>query len=136
MNKKRQKGFTVVELVVTIVIAGIIIPSVAIALNNLAAINHRARDYALANTIAQNKVETLRSDGYNSINNGVVNFSNELPAAMGSPKSASYTVSTPVVGGNPVTGEKQIDISISFTEYNATRSLSFRTYISELGVGQ
>jgi prepilin-type N-terminal cleavage/methylation domain-containing protein len=130
MNKKRQKGFTVVELVVTIVIAGIIIPSVAIALNNLAAINHRARDYALANNIAQNKVETLRSDGYNSISNGTVNFSSELPASMGTPRSASYTVTS------PITGEKQIDISISFTEYNATRSLSFRTYISELGVGQ
>jgi type II secretory pathway pseudopilin PulG len=130
MNKKRQMGFTIVELVVTIVVAGIIIPSVAIALNNLAAINHRARDYALANDIAQNKVETLRSNGYNSINMGTVNFSSELPASMGSPKSASYTISS------PVTGEKQIDISISFTEYNATRTLSFRTYISELGVGQ
>jgi len=130
MNKKRQMGFTIVELVVTIVVAGIIIPSVAIALNNLAAINHRARDYALANDIAQNKVETLRSNGYNSISMGTVNFSSELPASMGSPKSASYTISS------PVTGEKQIDISISFTEYNATRTLSFRTYISELGVGQ
>lgn len=130
MNKNTQKGFTIVELVVTVVIAGIIIPAVALALNNLAAINHRARDYALANEIAQNKVETLRSDGYNSINTGTVNFSNELPASMGSPKSASYTITS------PTTGEKQVDISISFTEYNATRSLKFRTYISELGVGQ
>jgi len=130
MNKNTQNGFTIVELIVTVVIAGIIIPSVALALNNLAAINHRARDYALANDIAQNKVETLRSDGYNSLNLGTVNFTSELPASMGAPKSASYTVSS------PVTGEKQIDISISFTEYNATRSLTFRTYISELGVGQ
>lgn len=130
MNKKHQKGFTIVELVVTVVIAGIIIPAVALALNNLAAINHRARDYALANDIAQNKVETLRSDGYNSINIGTVDFSNELPASMGSPKSASYTISSPAAG------EKQVDISISFTEYNATRNLKFRTYISELGVGQ
>jgi type II secretory pathway pseudopilin PulG len=136
MNKKQQMGFTIVELVVTIVIAGIIIPSVAIALNNLAAVNHRARDYALANDIAQNKVETLRSDGYNSINEGTVDFSNELPSSMGSPKSASYTVTTPVAAGNPVTGEKQIDINISFTEYNSPRNLTFRTYISELGVGQ
>lgn len=130
MNKKRQTGFTIVELIVTIVIAGFIIPSVAIALNNLAAINHRARDYAIANTIAQNKVETLRSNGYNSLNLGTVNFSSELPSSMGTPKNASYTVSS------PVTGEKQIDISISFTEYNATRNLTFRTYVSELGVGQ
>jgi Tfp pilus assembly protein PilV len=130
MNKKLQTGFTVVELVVSIVVAGIIIPSVALALNNLAAINHRARDQALANTIAQNKVETLRSIGYNSVSTGTVNFSSELPGSMGSPRSASYTVST------PATGEKQIDVNISYTDYGSARAVTYRTYISELGVGQ
>jgi len=130
MNKNRQNGFTIVELIVTIVIAGIIIPAVALALNNLTAINHRARDLAIANTVAQNKVETLRSIGYNSIATGTVDFSSDLPSSMGAPKSASYTTST------PTTGEKQIDITISYTDYGVTRSLTFRTYISELGVGQ
>jgi prepilin-type N-terminal cleavage/methylation domain-containing protein len=130
MKTNHQKGFTIVELVVTIVIAGIIIPAVAIALNNLTAINHRARDLAIANTIAQNKVETLRSIGYNSVATGTVDFSSELPGSMGAPKSASYTIST------PTTGEKQIDINISYTDYNTTHNLKYRTYISELGVGQ
>ena len=130
MNKKRQKGFTVVELVVAIVIAGIIIPAIAVALNNLTAINHRARDLALANAAAQNKVESLRSIGYNSVNNGTVDFSAELPGSMGSPKTASYSVSS------PTTGEKQIDVNISFTDYGVTRNLTYRTYMSELGVGQ
>jgi prepilin-type N-terminal cleavage/methylation domain-containing protein len=98
MKTNHQKGFTIVELVVTIVIAGIIIPAVAIALNNLTAINHRARDLAIANTIAQNKVETLRSIGYNSVATGTVDFSSELPGSMGAPKSASYTISTPTTG--------------------------------------
>ena len=130
MNKKCQKGFTIVELVVAIVVTGIILPSIAVALNNLTAINHRARDLALANTIAQNKVEELRSIGYNSVNNGTVDFSNELSASMGAPRSASYSVSA------PVTGEKQIDINISYTDYGVARNLTYRTYISELGVGQ
>jgi prepilin-type N-terminal cleavage/methylation domain-containing protein len=130
MNRKNQKGFTVVELVVSIVVAGIIIPSVALALNNLAAINHRARDLALANTIAQNKVETLRSIGYNSVSGGTVSFSSELPSSMGSPRSASYTISS------PVTGEKQIDVNITYTDYGGSKNLTYRTIISELGVGQ
>jgi prepilin-type N-terminal cleavage/methylation domain-containing protein len=127
---KHQKGFTIVELVTTIVIAGFIIPAVAVALSQLAVINHRARDLALANTLAQNKVETLRSNGYNSISDGTVSFSSELPSSMDGPKSASYTITT------PRTGVKQVDISISFTEYHSNRSLAYRTYISELGVGQ
>jgi prepilin-type N-terminal cleavage/methylation domain-containing protein len=128
--KQNRHGFTIIELVVTIVIAGIIIPAVAVALTNLSVVNKVARDKALANMIVQNKVETLRSSGFNSLSDGTTSFVAELPNTIGSPRSASYTVST------PATGIKQIDLSVSFTEYRVTKSLSFRTYISELGVGQ
>jgi prepilin-type N-terminal cleavage/methylation domain-containing protein len=131
MNKKcSQKGFTIVELVVTIVVAGFIIPAVALALTNLSVVNKIARDKTLANMLVQNKAETLRSAGYNSLSDGTTSFVSELPNTMGSPRSASYTISS------PTTGIKQVDITISFTEYHNSKSLSFRTYISELGVGQ
>lgn len=125
-----HSGFTIAELVITIVIMGIIIPAVALALTNLSVVNYQARDLTLANMIAQNKVETLRSAGYNSVATGTQSFTSELPSTMGSPKSASYTVTT------PQTGIKQVDVSISYTEYKAAKSISYRTYISELGVGQ
>jgi type II secretory pathway pseudopilin PulG len=127
---KKQGGFTVVELVVTIVISGFIIPAVAIALQNLTAVNYQARDLALANALAQNKIEYLRSVGYNSINTGTTDISSELPVSMGSPKSANYVVST------PQTGIKQVDVTINYTELKSSKSLTYRTYISELGVGQ
>jgi len=123
-------GFTIVELVVAIVIAGFILPAVALALTSLAATDYQARDLSLANMISQNKVEYLRSIGYNSVSTGTTTFTAELPASMGKPKSANYTVST------PTTGIKQVDITISFTEYKKTRTVTYRTYISELGVGQ
>src|SRR5436190_2054645 len=105
MNKNSlQRGFTIVELMTTVVVAGIIIPAIAIALTNLAVVNKLARDQALANMLVQNKVETLRSSGYNSLSDGATNFVSELPNTMGSPKSASYTVSS------PATGEKQVDV--------------------------
>jgi type II secretory pathway pseudopilin PulG len=141
MNRKQQirffmrrqassDGFTIAELVITIVVMGFIIPAIAMALTNLSVINNRARDLTLANMAAQNKVETLRSIGYNSINNGTVSFTSELAVSIGSPKSASYTITT------PQTGIKQVDVNISYTEYKSTRNLIYRTYISELGVGQ
>jgi prepilin-type N-terminal cleavage/methylation domain-containing protein len=130
--KKRysQDGFTIVELVVTIVVAGFIIPAVAVALTNLSVVNKIARDKTLANMLVQNKVETLRSAGYNSLSDGTTSFVSELPNTIGSPRTASYTISS------PATGIKQVDITISFSEYHVSKSLSFRTYISELGVGQ
>jgi type II secretory pathway pseudopilin PulG len=131
MNKNRPlSGFTIVELVITIVIAGFIIPAVAIAITNLSVINKISRDKALANMLVQNKIETLRSAGYNALSNGTTSFASELPNTISSPKSASYTISS------PATGIKQIDVNVSFTEYNVTKNLTFRTYISELGVGQ
>ena len=128
--KHRQNGFTIVELIITIVIMGFIIPAVAIGLTILAVINNRSRDLVLANMVAQNKVEILRGAGYNSINTGTITFTSELPNSLGSPKSASYTVTT------PQTGVKQIDVNISYTEYKNTRNVAYRTYIGELGVGQ
>jgi prepilin-type N-terminal cleavage/methylation domain-containing protein len=130
--KKQQSGFTIVELVTAIVVMGIIIPAVSIALTNLAVVNHLARDQSLANFIAQNEVETLRSAGYNNLTAGTTNISSMLPSTIGSPKSASYTITN----DTPTTGVKRVDISISYTEYRKTRSLSYRTYISELGIGQ
>lgn len=129
-KKKLAGGFTIVELVITIVLIGIIVPAVAMALTNLATINYQARDQALADLAAQNKVETLRSQGYNSLNVGSVDFSSELPASMGSPKSANYSVS------QPRTGMKQVDLTITYTEYKVGKTINYRTYISELGVGQ
>jgi prepilin-type N-terminal cleavage/methylation domain-containing protein len=131
MNKKcRQHGFTIVELMITVVLAGIIIPAVATALSSLAVINKVSRDQALTNALVQNKTEYLRSIGYNAVAVGTTSFTGEMSGTIGSPKSASYTVSS------PTTGVKQIDISISFTEYRTTKNLAYRTYISELGVGQ
>lgn len=130
MNNDSQRGFTIVELVIAIVLAGIIIPAVAIAITNLSVANKLARDQALANMLAQQKIETLRSAGYNSLNDGNTSFTSELPNTIGSPRSASYTISS------PETGVKQVDINISYSEYNATKNLVYRSYISELGVGQ
>lgn len=130
MKTNRLSGFTVVELVVAIVAAGVIIPAVALALSNVTGINHRARDLTLASSAAQSEAETLRSIGYNSLNTGTTDFSSQLPASMGSPKSANYTIS------EPETGVKQIDITINYSDYGTSRTLTFRTYISELGVGQ
>lgn len=130
--KHRQHGFTIVELVITIVIMGVIVPAVALALTNLSVINYQARDSALADAAAQNEIETLRSQGYNSLSAGTVDFSSQLPGSMGSPKSASYTVTD----NTPATGVKQVDVNVSYTEYKVARSVTYRTYIGELGVDQ
>ena len=129
-RKNNQKGFTVVELMITIGICGVIVPALAVGLNSLTVINNRARDLALVNIIAQNKVEILRSSGYNSLSNGTTDFTSELPTTIASPKSATYIISS------PATGVKDVSIKVSYSEYGKTLTIDYETLISEIGVGQ
>lgn len=130
MLKKDSNGFTLIEILVALAMFAIIIPSLTLGVTNLKTINNRARDLALINMLAQNKVELLRSSGYNSLAVGTVDFTSDLPSTLASPKSASYTVT------NPETGIKQIDITISYKDYQQTKTVNYKSYISEIGVGQ
>lgn len=130
MLKKNESGFTIVELLITIGICGIIIPVLAAALSSLAVLNNRSRDLALVNMLAQNKAELLRSSGFNSIPVGTVDFTTDLPSLLASPKSASYTVT------NVDPSIKEVVISISYKDYGNTRNIQYKTLISEIGVGQ
>lgn len=130
MKLLKSHGFTVIELLITIAVFGIVLPAMAAGINNLIVLNNRARDLSLANLIAENKTEQLRNAGYNSLSVGTVSFSGELPAELAPPKSAIYTVT------NPSAGLAEISITISYKDYSQTRSLQYKTRVSELGVGQ
>jgi type II secretion system protein I len=130
MFTKESKGFTVVELLVAIAIFGIVIPSLTAAVTSLTVLNNRARDLTLVNIIASNKAEQLRSSGFNSLNAGTYTFTAELPNEISNPKTATYTVDT------ATPGQAQITINITFKDYNRTITKTYRTVVSELGVGQ
>jgi Tfp pilus assembly protein PilE len=129
-NITNSKGFTVVELLITIGICGVIVPSIALGLAQLALLNNRSRDLALINLIAQNKVELLRSTGYNSLGSGTTSFSSELPNVISAPKIASYTIT------DVATGIKEVTISITYQDVKNPRTINYKTLISEIGVGQ
>ena len=130
VKKKSEQGFTIIELLITISVVGILVPTLAGFVNTLNRLNDRARDLTLVNSLAENKVESLRSIGFSGINNGTTSFVSELPASLGSPHSADYTVTT------PSTGLKQVDLTISYNDHGSTQTVNFRTYVGELGVGQ
>jgi type II secretory pathway pseudopilin PulG len=127
--RTKEGGFTVLELLISIALIGIIIPTVYLAINSLLVINKRSRNISLVNIAAENKVESLRSTGYNNIPSGTSSFSSELPDELSSPKNATLVISTS-------NGKKVIDINISFRDFDRQRSVQYKTIISETGVGQ
>ncbi len=130
IKKSQESGFTLVELLVAIAIGSVFM----LAVNNLIITNnhiaHRTRDLAVVNSYAENKVEALRSAGYLSLSNGTTSITEELPAELLVPRSASLVIST------ASTSVKKIEISVTYNDLGKPRTHSYSTYIGELGVGQ
>ena len=129
-RKNNTAGFTIIELLIAVAVVGILIPTLVSFVNTLNRFNDRARDLTLVNSLAENKVESLRSLGYSGLTNGSTAFTSELPSTIGSPKTATYTIST------PNTGIKQVDLVINYNDHGTTQTVNYRTMIGELGIGQ
>jgi prepilin-type N-terminal cleavage/methylation domain-containing protein len=128
--KKAENGFTIIELLIAIAVVAILVPTLIGFVTTLNRFNDRARDMAIVNALVENKVESLRSIGFSGITDGTTSFSSELPTTIGTPRTATYTVTTP----NP--GIRQVDISVSYDDHGIQQATTYRTYIGELGVGQ
>lgn len=129
-NKSGAHGFTIVELLVTIAVAGIVVLSLNQVVTTYLHLSQRSRYLNLANAYAEAKVEALRNSGFNSLNTGGSSLTAELPSQLPRGSSASMTVST------PITGLKQVDLSVSYPDQGQVNTLQYTTYIGELGVGQ
>ncbi len=127
---RNESGLTLVELLVAIAVAGIVISSLSQVVTTYLHLSQRGRYLNLANSYAEAKVETLRNEGYNSLSTGTTNLSSELPSQLPLQRSASMTVSS------PLTGLKQVSITVSYNDQGQTESYQYVTYIGELGVGQ
>lgn len=128
--KKNSLGFTTVELLIAISMIGIIVPSVIGLTTTINKLNNRANDLNTINSLAENKIESLRSLGFTGLSDGTTAFTNELPPSIGSPRSATYTVTS------PQPDIRQVDIQIDYTDHGTPHSASYRTYVGEVGVGQ
>src|SRR5579862_6210342 len=105
-----QAGFTLVEILVTITVCGIILASMSLSLINQTHISQENRDLVLANAYVEGKVEALRSAGFKSLANGTTDISSELPSELGSPRSATLTISSLDVS------TEKIDISVTYND--------------------
>lgn len=130
--KNRQEGFTLVEVIVTIIVAGIMMIGLSSTVVGIRLINARAKDAALVNSLAVDKIEQLRSATFVSLADGTYDFTSELPDTITNNRSAVYTVET--VPGNVAL--KEINLTISYNDFNTEKVYEYSAFIGELGVGQ
>lgn len=132
MNKNKEAGISIVELIVGTTLIAICVPVIASMMVALTRLNDRAYDMTVINALVENKIESLRSKGFPGVPNGTVDFTAELPATIAGPRSASYTVSDSAFGPSV----KTIDVTVSYSDYGTARQVAYKTNLGELGVGQ
>lgn len=123
-------GFTLVEILATLAATAILIGAVTVAVNAHAALAQRHRDLVIANAYANSKIEALRSAGFLSLTDGTINLTSELPDELQEPRSGSIVISSQSVS------VKEVDLTITYNERGAPKTLAYTTYIGELGVAQ
>ena len=130
MNLAVQKGFTIVELIVAIVISSIIVGGASLILGSQIHLSQRGRDLVLANAYTEKKIESLRSLGFLGLSDGTTDITNELPAELNNPRSASLVISSQTAA------IKKVEISLTYNDQGVSRTYNYVTFVGELGVGQ
>ncbi len=125
-----EAGFTLVEILVTIIVGAIFVGSANLIIVQHTHLGQRGRDLVLANAYVEGKIEELRSQGFSSLSNGTTDITNELPSDLKAPHTASLIISS------QSTSIKKAVISLTYNDQGAVRSYSYTTFIGELGVGQ
>lgn len=125
-----ENGFTLVELLVSILVAAILISSTSVAITNNSKLAQKGRDVTVANSFAENKIESLRSAGYLAVPIGTSNVTNELPSELKEPRSASLDVTQDSIS------TKKAELTITYNDQGQSRTYIYTTLIGELGVGQ
>lgn len=127
---QEQAGFTIVELLVTLIVGSVLVGSVNNILTSQAYLSQRSRDLVLSNAFAERKIEEVRSIGFLGLTDGTTSIASELPDELSPPRDATIQVSayTPAI--------KQAIVTITYNEQGNVRTRTYKTYVGELGVGQ
>ena len=129
-RKLSSDGFTLVEILVAMVVAAIVVGSLSQVVTSYVHVSSRGRYLNLANSYVEAKIEALRNDGFNALSTGTTSLTGELSTQLPPSRSASMVVTI------PITGIKQVDITVSYKDNGQTNSYGYTTYLGELGVGQ
>lgn len=126
-----SKGFTLVELMVTVVVFGIVILGIAGMYYIMQIMEVRSQHLDLATRAARAEIESLRNNGYNSLTPGnTINFTSSLPGALPKDKSGTVTIS------QPLPELRRVDVTVQYTDFGKSETVTLSSNIGVIGIGQ
>jgi prepilin-type N-terminal cleavage/methylation domain-containing protein len=129
MNQK-ETGFTLVELLVSITLIGVVITAVTTLFTSIQSVQRRTAYMETATREAQRQMESLRNNNYNNLTAGqTIDFTDDLPSTLQNP-SGTVTVSEP----DP--GLKRVDIQVIYYEGEQQQQVNLSSLVGILGITQ
>jgi prepilin-type N-terminal cleavage/methylation domain-containing protein len=128
---ENKKGFSIVELVVAIALLGGLAASASSFVLGINNIQKRVKHRESALRTAQNQMETLRNEKYNTLENGVdIDFTSSLPDDLPPNKSGTVSVS------EPMAGIKRVDVVVSYQDGNTPHTVKLSSLIGQIGLSK
>lgn len=138
VGNRKQAGFSIVELLITLVIIGTAFGAFMVTYTTIQSINKKALDIAAANEIAFAKVQDYENRLFSAIPDTspagtlvmVEDFSASLPSSLQSPRTGQVFINT--ASGTL----KQIVVSITFGSGTSQRQIEYSDFIQANGLGR
>jgi type IV pilus assembly protein PilV len=120
--RRKDSGFTLIELLIAIVILSVGLLGMATLTGSIVKKNKLSNDLSAATTLAQDKLEDIRADGYTSA-------ASETKTACATPFS-EYQREVTVSNDTPASGMKQVTVAVYWGPSDA-HSISIKTILSQ-----
>lgn len=129
--KTKENGFTIVELLVTIVVTGLIVAAVMTLFITIERTQYKIQMLETATRAGEQQIEALRNNSYSSLTPGsTINFTSNLPDTLPSPRSGTVAIS------EPTPGIRRVDVTVTYRDGNKPKSVKLSSLIGQLGIGQ
>ena len=127
---KKNAGFTLVEIIVTIAVLGIATASISSVFISIRNIQLQNRYLDTANRAAAREIESLRNDSYATLVAGTtIDFTSSVPATLPN-RSGSAVISSPAAD------LRRVDATVTYKAQGKTRTVTLSSLIGEIGITQ
>lgn len=131
-----QKGFTVIELLVTLFVVTSTFLVITTTYSMVARLTDKAQDFLAANSIAHQKLQQYENEEFTEIPSGPVGapyeeaFTDSLPATLSGPREGKVfvTAQTPTL--------KYIFVRITYHSTGSKQILEYGSYVQQGGLGR
>jgi len=133
---KKNKGGTLIELLISVAVISIAIVSIYAALVYGLTVDIKARNLAIAKQIASEEIENVRNTAYTSLTNQTNGpmISNPISELAQLRHSGSGTLT--IIDYPSYTDVKQVTVTVSWIESNQNKSMNISTLVSKYGINQ